>query len=382
VWRGRSIVVRRARSFAPSTLELPLEAPPALGTGALLHGAFCLARGRRAFLSQHLGDLDTEESMRAYADALERSKALFGIEPEVVAHDLHPDFATTRYAESTGLTTMGVQHHHAHVAAVMAEHCLDASVIGIAFDGFGLGTDGTVWGGEVFAADATHAERLGHLRTVRQPGGDAAVRQPWRMAFAHAVDAGVEQEAIGLLGPRERPLAIVRGQLRSGMGAPWTSSAGRLFDAVAGLTRVCSETTYEGQPAMLLEQASVFSERSYPVDVELQDGGLILDTRPVIAAVVTDLLGGVPVYEVGGRFHRTMALAIGSLAVRVREGTGLTRVCLGGGVFQNDLLLAQAVERLEADGFEVYVPREVPVGDGGIALGQVLVAAARTGGER
>jgi hydrogenase maturation protein HypF len=381
IWRGAPIVVRRARSLAPSSVELPREVPPVLGTGALLHGAFCLASGRRAFVSQHVGDLDTEESMRAYRDALDRSTALLGIEPGLVAHDLHPDFATTRYAQETGLPRVAVQHHHAHVAAVMAEHRLQASVIGIAFDGFGLGTDGTVWGGEVFATDAAHAERLGHLRTVRQPGGDAAVRQPWRMAFAHAVDAGVEREAVGLLGPGERPLAIVRGQLRSGMAAPWTSSAGRLFDAVAALAGICQEASFEGQPAMLLEQASIASDDGYPVEIELVDGRLVLDTRPVVAGVVADLVAGVDVADVGGRFHRTLASAIARFAREVREGTGLARVCLGGGVFQNDLLLTQAVDLLEADRFEVFVPREVPVGDGGIALGQVLVAGARAGGE-
>jgi hydrogenase maturation protein HypF len=381
VWRGSPVVVRRARGFAPSALELPVAVPPVLGTGALLQGAFCLASGRRALVSQHVGDLETEESMRAYRDALERAKALFGIEPTLVAHDLHPDFATTRFAQETGLPRVAVQHHHAHVAAVMAEHRLEASVIGIALDGFGLGTDGTVWGGEVFATDAAHAERLGHLRTVRQPGGDAAVRQPWRMAFAHAVDAGVEEEATGLLEPRDRPLAIVRGQLRSGMAAPWTSSAGRLFDAVAALTGVCEEASYEGQPAMLLEQASSATPRSYPVEIELADGPLILDTRPIVAGVVADLVAGLDVSEVGGRFHRTLALAIARFAAAVREGTGLARVCMGGGVFQNDLLLTQSVELLEADRFEVFVPRQVPVGDGGIALGQVLVAGARNGGD-
>jgi hydrogenase maturation protein HypF len=382
VWRGAPVVIRRARSYAPSALALPSDVPPTLGTGALLHGSFCLATGRRAFLSQHVGDLDTEESMTAYRDALERSKALFSIEPEVAAHDLHPDFATTRYAEETGLPTVAVQHHHAHVAAVMAEHRLDATVIGVAFDGFGLGTDGTIWGGEVFACDAAHAERLAHLRQVRQPGGDAAVRQPWRMALAHGADAGLEAEALRMLHPRERPLAIVRGQLRAGVSAPWTSSAGRLFDSVAALAGICSDATYEGQPAMLLEQASGASTSSYPVEVSLEEGRLVLDTRPIVAGVIHDLLADVSVGEVGGRFHRTIALGITELVDRVREGTGLRRVCLGGGVFQNDLLLTQTVGALETGGHEVFVPREVPVGDGGIALGQVLVAGARIRGDR
>ncbi len=381
VWRGSPVVLRRARSLAPSALELPERVPPILGTGALLHGAFCLAHGRRAFLSQHIGDLDTDEAMAAYAAALDRSQTLLGITPELVAHDLHPDFATTRLAEASGLQTVAVQHHHAHVAAVMAEHGVRGTVIGVAFDGLGLGTDGTIWGGEVFACDARHAERLGHLRVVPQPGGDAAVRQPWRMALAHASDAGVEERALVLLAPRERPLAVVRGQLRSGLTSPPTSSAGRLFDAVAALAGVCGEATYEGQPAILLEQLARPSDRSYPVQIDHEDGRLIVDTRPIIAGVVDDLVSGVEVAEVGGRFHRTVAQAIVELASRVRDGTGLSRVCLGGGVFQNDLLLTQAADGLEVAGFHVLVPREVPPGDGGIALGQVLVAGAGAGGE-
>ncbi|HKN81182.1 MAG TPA: carbamoyltransferase HypF, partial [Actinomycetota bacterium] len=200
VWRGRGLVLRRARSRAPTPLPLAVEVVPTLGTGAELHGAFCLAAGRRAYLSQHIGDLTTEEAMASFGSALDRYERVFGLEPELVAHDLHPDFLSSRFAQELSLPTVAVQHHHAHVASVMAEHGLDGRVIGVAFDGFGLGTDGTAWGGEFLVCDAAAADRAGHIRTVSLPGGDAAVRHPWRMAIAHADDAGVADEALTLLG--------------------------------------------------------------------------------------------------------------------------------------------------------------------------------------
>jgi hydrogenase maturation protein HypF len=381
-WRGGCLVLRRARSFAPSPLELPAAVEPMLGAGAELHGSFCLAAGTRAFLSQHIGDLDTEEAMQAYADAFQRYKWVFGIEPEVVAHDLHPDFLSTRFAEETGLEPIAVQHHHAHVASVMAEHRLEDPVIGVAFDGFGLGEDGTGWGGEFLLCEGARAERLGHLRQVRQPGGDAAVRHPWRMAIAHAEDAGVLDQAVDLLdGDAEGDVETLVAQLRSGLASPYTSSGGRLFDAVSALVGVCREATYEGQPATLLEQAALSSAtREYPFDLDMQDGRLVLDTRPIVASVVKDLVKGRAPGEVAGRFHRTLAAAVLEVCRAIRGGTGIARVCLSGGVFQNDLLLSDVVSRLETCNFEVYVPREVPVGDGGIALGQVLVAHARLEG--
>jgi hydrogenase maturation protein HypF len=381
-WRNAPIVVRRARSFAPAPLDLPVAVKPMLGAGAELHGAFCLAAGTRAFLSQHIGDLDTEEAMEAYADAYQRAKWVFGIEPEVVAHDLHPDFLSTRFAEETGLQPVAVQHHHAHVAATMAEHRLDGQVIGVAFDGFGLGEDGTGWGGEFLACDAARAERLGHLRPVRQPGGDAAVHHPWRMAIAHADDAGVLDAALDLMDARVPDDAEqILAQLRAGLASPFTTSGGRLFDAVSALTGVCLEASYEGQPAMLLEQAALSSAtREYGFDVTMEDGRLVLDTRPIVAAIVKDLAKGRAPGEVAGRFHRTLAAAILEVCRAIRGGSGLNRVCLGGGVFQNDLLLSDVASRLETCDFEVFVPREAPVGDGGIALGQVLVAHARLEG--
>lgn len=381
VWRGGFVVIRRARSCAPTPIELPVETLPTLGTGAELHGAFCLTNGARAYLSQHIGDLDTEEAMASYRTALDRYRSVFGITPDLVAHDLHPDFQTTRFAQELGLPTVAVQHHHAHVASVMAEHRLEGRVIGVAFDGFGLGTDGTAWGGEFLVCDAASAERVGHLRPVALPGGDAAVRNPWRMALAHAEDAGVAEDAVKLLGAHAKESDVVLQQIRSGVDVPTTTSVGRLFDAIAALGGIVDASTYEGHPAILLEQvAEGGATREYGFEVVAGNGGVLLDPRPIVVAVVKDLRRGRPVGEVAGRFHRTMAAATLEVCRAIRGMTGIGRVCLSGGVFNNDLLTSDLVARLETVGLEAFLPRQAPVGDGGIALGQVLVANASVAG--
>ena len=364
-------VVRRARSFAPTPIDLATDVPPTLGTGALLHGAFCLARGGRAFLSQHVGDLDTEESMAAYREALDRFREVFRIEPEIVAHDLHPDFMSTRFAESLGLPRVAVQHHHAHVAATMAEHGLDGEVLGLAFDGLGLGDDGTIWGGELLVCSAATYRRVGRLRQVVQPGGDTATRDPIRMALAHAHDAGVFGSAVDRLEAPPELVDVVGRQIDTGLASPRTSSAGRLFDAVAAIAGVCRSASFEGQPAMLLEEAvrdSVTSALA-PVVTRLPGGLLELDTRPLIRDAFE-------AGDVAARFHAGFAALIAEAAITAAADAGLDRVALGGGVFQNDLLTTALTARLTQAGLRVFLPREVPVGDGGISLGQVLVANA------
>jgi hydrogenase maturation protein HypF len=364
-------VVRRARSFAPTPIDLAADVPPTLGTGALLHGAFCLAAGGRAFLSQHVGDLDTEESMAAYVDALDRFREVFRIEPEVVAHDLHPDFMTTRFAGSLGLPRVAVQHHHAHVAATMAEHGLEGDVLGLAFDGLGLGDDGTVWGGELLVCSAATYRRVGRLRQVVQPGGDAATRDPIRIALAHAHDAGVFGLAVDRLGAPPALVDVVERQIETGLASPLTSSAGRSFDAVAAIAGVCRSASFEGQPAMLLEEAvrEMAAAGPPPVVARLGDGLLELDTRPLI-------LDAFEPGDVAARFHAGFAAMIAEAAITAASDAGLDRVVLGGGVFHNDVLTSALTARLTAAGLRVFLPIQVPVGDGGIALGQVLVANA------
>lgn len=364
-------VLRRARSFAPSPIELAQRVAATLGTGALLHGAFCLADGRRAFLSQHVGDLDTEESMTAYREALDRFREVFRIEPVLVAHDLHPDFMTTRFATSLGVPAVAVQHHHAHVAATMAEHGLAGAVLGLAFDGLGLGDDGTIWGGELLVCDAASYRRVGRLRQVVQPGGDAATRDPVRMALAHANDAGVLGRAIDRLGTAPSLVDVVGRQIETGLASPLTSSAGRLFDAVAAITGASRTSSFEGQPAMLLEEAVRSSAAApSPVVTRLPDGMLELDTRPLIRDAFEP-------GDAAARFHAGLAASIVSGATTAAADAGLDRVVLGGGVFANDVLTSAVAAGLTNAGLRVFLPRGVPVGDGGIALGQVLVANAK-----
>ena len=373
-------VLRRARSFAPDPIPLARPVVPTLGVGALLHGAFCLATGTRAYLSQHIGDLDTEEAMGSYDEALARYRAVFRVVPELVAHDLHPDLPSTRFAQELGVPAVAVQHHHAHVAATMAEHGLAGAVLGLALDGLGLGDDGTIWGGELLVCDEAGYRRAGHLRRVPQPGGDAATREPMRMAIAHARDAGVLDDALALLQPDGERLAVVLRQIESGFASPLTSSAGRLFDAVAALAGLCRRATYEGQPAMLLEQRAAGEAPGVAEPAVLArsaEGLLEIDTRPLIRAAVRDLRRGDGPSAVAAGFHASFARAAADAAVQAASDAGLDRVVLGGGVFFNDRFTSALLARLTDAGLRAYLPRAVPVGDGGIALGQVLVANAR-----
>jgi hydrogenase maturation protein HypF len=383
VVRGASMLLRRARGTAPAPIDLPFEVPPMLAVGAELHATFCLAAGHRAYVSPHVGDLDDDRALAAYAEALERARRLFGIDPELVAHDLHPDFLSTRLAEETGLPRVAVQHHHAHAAAVAVERGLEGPVLAVAFDGFGLGADGSGWGGELLLLADGVSTRVGHLRAVRQPGGDAAVRDPVRMALAHAFDAGLGEEALTLLGrhaPDAEAIAVLDAQLAGAVTSPWTTSAGRLFDAVAALSGVARRSTYEGAPAILLEQvadpAGTRNAIGYPLPFEPNEEPLVLDTRAFVAAVVRDLRAGVPAGEVAERAHAGIAEGVGAAVGVLAARHSVRDVVLAGGVFANVLLAEGLAARLERRRLSVHLPAEVPPGDGGISLGQVAVAAA------
>jgi hydrogenase maturation protein HypF len=318
--------------------------------------------------------------MREFVHALERYQALFRIEPEAVAHDLHPDLLTTRFAEDLDLPTFPVQHHHAHIVSTMAENGLEGEVLGVAFDGFGLGDDGTAWGGEFLACRWSDYRRVGRLRRVPQPGGDAATRNPVRMALSHALDAGVLDEALPLLALANGETDVILRQLATGFASPLTSSAGRLFDAIAALIGVCRRSTFDGQAAMLLEQAATTAPVAAPTGSEIDvaaEGVVELDTRPLVAGAVRDLASGLAPAVVSARFHSGFAEAISVVAGRTCADQGLDRVVLGGGVFSNRILVDDLSARLARMGLRVFAPTEVPVGDGGIALGQALVAAAR-----
>jgi len=385
-FRGRPTLLRRARGYAPEPLPVRTRFPrPVLACGAELKSTFCLAKENRAFLSPHIGDLENVPTLRSFTEGIEHFRRLFDIEPRIVAHDLHPDYLSTKYAQDLerdqeqDLDLVGVQHHHAHVASCLADNGADGPVIGVAFDGTGYGTDGTIWGGEFLIADLAGFERAGHLASVPMPGGAAAIRQPWRMAAAYLDLAYPDSPPAGLhvRQRNDRHWDDVVTLARRGINSPVTSSAGRLFDAVAALLGVRDAINYEGQAAVELEQLADQAERGgYPATIS-NDGDEILGSgADLVRAAADDLLTGISPGLVAARFHLGVAGLIAGCCRAVRERTGLRTVALSGGVFQNLLLLHATVGLLEPAGFTVLTHSRVPCNDGGISLGQAVVAAA------
>jgi hydrogenase maturation protein HypF len=381
IFRGREYPIRRSRGYVPHPLPLPVTAPrPVLACGAELKNTFCLARGHHAFVSHHVGDLENYETYRAYTTGIAHFRRLFDIAPEVVAHDLHPDYLSTAYTrELDDVELLAVQHHHAHIASCLADNGETGPVIGVAFDGLGYGTDATIWGGEFLLADLREHRRLGHLEPVPMPGGAAAVRQPWRMAAAHLAAAFPAGPPAGLDVVRrntERWDAVVA-LAASGMNSPATSSAGRLFDAVSAILGVRDTVNYEGQAAIELEQRADRTHRSsHPVRVTDAEPFQVLGAD-LVRAVVDDVLAGVDVATIAARFHNGLTAAVVAGCLRARERTGLQTVALSGGVWQNVLLLERTVDALEDAGLRVLTHSRVPTNDGGISLGQAAVAAGR-----
>ena len=371
VVRGPS-VLRRARGFAPEPVDLGFEAPEVLAVGGELKNAFCLTKGRWAVMSQHIGDLENYETLQFFEETLANLKAVYRAEPRLVAYDLHPDYLSTPWALRQAGPRLAVQHHHAHVAACMAENHLDEKVIGVAFDGTGYGEDGQIWGGEFLLADASGFERASHLRYVPLPGGDRAAREPARMAVSYLRDAfgpGYRGVDLGIPGPRWSLLEQI-----CALPGIQTSSCGRLFDAVSAIAGVCREGSYEGEAAMLLEAAAAEGEfPPYPYQREES----AVDTRPLIRAVAEDAASGVGAGAISARFHATLADIIEGVCVGLRGRTGLETVCLSGGTFQSATLCREAERRLSQRGFRVYRHSKVPPNDGGIALGQAFIAARR-----
>jgi len=384
-FRGRELPLRRSRGFAPQPLGLPWPFPRhVLACGAELKHTFCLAKDGRAFVSHHIGDLENYETFRSFTEGVEHFRRLFAVEPEVVAHDLHPEYLSTKYAvELDGVELEGVQHHHAHVAACLADNGEPGPVIGVAFDGLGFGADGTIWGGELLVADLEGFRRAGHLEVVPMPGGAAAIREPWRMAAAwlDAALGGQVPERLAVVGRNldrwERVVALAR----SGTASPATSSAGRLFDAVAATLGVRDAVNYEGQAAVELEQLADPAEPgAYPARVAGAGGDgapLRLAGTDLVRSVVEELEAGVAAPLVAARFHNGLAGLTVAACRSLRDATGLETAALSGGVFQNLLLLERTVAGLERAGFRVLVHSRVPPNDGGISLGQAVVAGAR-----
>ena len=378
-FEGRPLVIRRSRGYAPQSVDLGMEVDEILACGAELKNAFCLTKGRYAFLSQHIGDLENYETLLFFQETLANLKKLFRVEPRAVAYDLHPLYMSTKFAlDQDGLEKIGVQHHHAHIASCMAENHLREKVIGVAFDGTGYGTDGKIWGGEFLVADFAGFERRAHLRYVPLPGGDAGIRQPWRSALAYLRETfGSETEPLDLplfeqVDAKRR--SLVGAMLERGISTVETSSCGRLFDAVASILGIRQEINFEGQAAIELEQMIADGvEDHYRFEIETAEP-VQVDMRPAIEDVVRDFARGSSPGEIAACFHNTVAVMLVEVCRRLREQVKLNRVCLSGGTFQNVYLLKRAVDGLRRNGFEVFLHSHVPPNDGGIALGQAVIA--------
>ncbi len=384
---GAELPIRRSRGYAPMPIALPFDVPPTLAVGADLKNTCAVAEGRHAWLSQHIGDMDDVATVDAFDAAERHLEMLTGVRPQVIVSDDHPGYRSTGWAiaHSAGRPVVSVQHHHAHVAAVMGEHGRDGTspVIGVAFDGTGYGPGSTIWGGEVLIADYKGYRRFAHLAYVPLAGGDASVERPYRMALSHLRSAGIEWSSdlppVAACPDAER--SVLAHQLDTGFGCVGTSSMGRLFDAVASLVGVRHVCDYEAEAAMVLESVADADPGSGGYRFGLsrsEHGDLAMDPAPVIGHIVGDLRAGRPVGQISAQFHSAVSDVVVATAVLAREahldGVDLTTVALGGGVFQNARLLSECSRALRSHGFEVLVPRHLPPNDGGIALGQILVA--------
>ncbi|MCX5053543.1 MULTISPECIES: carbamoyltransferase HypF [unclassified Streptomyces] len=386
---GEPLVIRRSRGYAPLPLSLPLPVRPALAVGGDLKNAFCLGAGRQAWLSAHIGDMDDVGTQRAFENAAAQLESITGVRPEALVSDRHPGYRSAGWVDRNAAhrPVVRVQHHHAHIAAAMAEHGLDGTrpVIGVAFDGTGHGDDGAVWGGEFLLADYDRFTRFGHLAYVPLPGGDAAVRRPYRMALAHLRAAGIDwsdELACTTACPPDE-LHLLERQLERALNCVPTSSMGRLFDAVSSLAGVCHRAGYEAQAAVELEGAALHAPAedttayafALHTSEENRDGAVRADPAPVLAEIVGDLRVGVEPALVAARFHRGVTGLVHRMCARAREQYGLDTVALTGGVFANTLLSSACAAALREDGFTVLRHHLVPPGDGGLALGQLMVAA-------
>jgi hydrogenase maturation protein HypF len=372
-----ALPIRRSRGYAPFPVKLPFETLPILAVGGELKATFCLAKGQYAYMSQHIGDMENMETLLAFQSAVAHFQHIFRTQPKRIACDLHPRYLSSQWAQQQDdLPVVQVQHHHAHIASVMAEHQLDGSepVIGFSFDGTGFGSDGAVWGGEVFVADYHGFDRVAHLKYVPLVGGDTAVKRPYRLALSHLWAAGIDWDDrfLCVQACSSNELDIIKRQIETGLNAVPTSSMGRLFDAVASLTGVRQAITYEAQAAIEFE-AMTAVENHGCYTFALSNG--VFDAAPVINGIAQDVLSGVGAPIIAARFHRAVAKLVFNLSVELRAQTEVSAVALSGGVFQNVTLLTQAVKLLQEAGFVVYYHRLVPPNDGGLALGQAIVAA-------
>jgi len=388
VWmvvEGRPQPLRRSRGYAPFPIRLPFQSRQVLACGTELKNTFCATKDEYALISQHIGDMENLETLQHYESTIELYKRLFRLDPEIVAHDKHPEYLATKYA--LGLRSPGqlvpVQHHHAHIVSCMVDNGVQEPVIGVALDGTGYGTDGQIWGGEFLIVAYRSFHRAGHIQYVPMPGGEAAIRRPYRMAIGHLYavlgDEGL-QSALPYLGDIDtHEVEIIKQQIDKGFNSPLTSSCGRLFDAVSAMLGFPGEASYEGQAAVQLEMLAydVDDDARYPFAIVEKDGAKVVHLAEMWGAVLDDLRAQVPSGAIAMRFHNTIAEMIVQMCGAVAEETGLRQVALSGGCFQNRLLLTKATSALREAGFDVLTHRQVPCNDGGVSLGQAAVAHCR-----
>lgn len=375
---GTERIIRRSRGYVPNPIRLSLNADGILAAGAELVNCFCIGKGSQAIMSQHIGDLKNLETLEFYKESFEHFKKLFRVSPEMIVRDLHPDYLSSKYADETGLKTISVQHHHAHITSVMAEYGLDEKVIGIAFDGTGLGDDEAIWGGEFFVCDLNEYERMNHFRYVSMPGGDKATEEPWRMAVSYLYDVfgeGFREMPLPLLDfVSDEHVQIILNAIEKKINCPLTSSAGRLFDAIAALLNIVLYSEFHAEAPMRLEAiASENINNSYSYTVTGQE----IDFTPMIKEIIRDIEKGTDNGIVSAKFHNTIINVIFAVAKEIGKRSGLKKVVLSGGSFQNKYILENIEKRFEGSGMKLFIPAKVPVNDGGIALGQLVIAAKR-----
>ncbi|TVQ69234.1 MAG: carbamoyltransferase HypF [Balneolaceae bacterium] len=401
VAREKTRIIRRSRGYVPEPVRLPYSAEGIFAAGAELSHCFAVGREHEAMLSQHIGDLKDPATFAFFEESVDRFCALFRVQPRLAACDLHPDYLSTRYAQELGLPLVQVQHHHAHIAACMAEFHLDEPVIGICWDGTGLGTDQNIWGGEFLHADLASFERFAHFDYLPLPGGDKAAKQTWRTGLSllhHTFGPAYPDLDLPLVRDQQsRPeWTMVRQAIERQVNAPLSSAAGRLFDAVAAITGVCTQNSYHAEAPIRLEAlADARTADAYPFsledDVNSNSGSTtaghdgdsrpatVIHFHPMVRALVADLQKGVPLPVISARFHNTLVTLTETVAQKMRAHYGTRTVVLTGGVFQNRYLLEHCENRLEAGGFRVFSPLAIPANDAGIALGQMAVAARKAG---
>ncbi|MDH5662631.1 MAG: carbamoyltransferase HypF, partial [Elusimicrobiota bacterium] len=388
IFSQEPVIIRRARGYVPSPLELDSRVASILACGAELKNTFCLTKENYAFVSQYIGDLKDHKTLKYYEQMLRKFKKLFDITPEIVAHDLHPDYLSTQYALDIArrrpeIMRVPVQHHHAHIVSCLAENRVKGKVIGVAFDGIGYGADGNIWGGEFLVADCRDFLRIGQLKYLSLPGGDRAVAEPWRMAISLLADAfGMRIPRIDFIDRWKKKMPIIRGMVEKRINSPLTSSMGRFFDGISSLLGICDVNTYEGQAAMELESMAQklsgpfgnLRNKNYGYEIRDEKGKLIVEPALIVKGIVEDLQRNVPGKVIAYRFHNTIADVIRDVSLKVKKRTGIGKVALSGGVFQNRLLLGLALRKLTERGFICYYQKKIPSNDGGISLGQAIIA--------